>query len=56
MFVVAYPFVTVVAQELYDLGGRRECATDVNRALLWTGMVSPAPSLRIQWFTHRPTR
>jgi hypothetical protein len=53
VFVVTYPFVTVVAQELYDLGGRRECATDVDRALLWTGQLSPAPSLRVTWYTHR---
>jgi hypothetical protein len=54
VFVVAYPFVTVVAQELYDLGGgRRECALEVDRALLWTGMLSSPPSFRIQWYTHR---
>jgi hypothetical protein len=56
LFVVAYPFVTVVAQELYDLGGRRECATDVGRALLWTGQLSRPPSLLLQWYTHRATR
>jgi hypothetical protein len=53
LFVVAYPFVTVVAQELYDLGDRRECATDLDRALLWTGQLSDPPSLRISWYTHR---
>jgi hypothetical protein len=56
VFVVTYPFVTVVAQELYDLGGRRDCATEVERALLWTGQLSAPPSLRVTWFTHRPTR
>ncbi len=56
VFIVAYPFVTVVAHELYDLGGRRECVTGVDRALLWTGQVSRLPSLRLSWLTHRPTR
>jgi hypothetical protein len=56
LFVVAYPFVTVVAHELYDLGGRRECATDFDRALLWTGQLSRLPSLRLSWLTHRPPR
>ena len=54
VFFVAYPFVTVVAQELYDLGdGRRECALEVDRALLWTGRRSAPPSLRATWYTHR---
>jgi hypothetical protein len=52
-FFVSYPFVTVVAQELYDFGGRRECATDVDQALLWTGQLSSLPSMRITWYTHR---
>jgi hypothetical protein len=57
LFIVAYPFVTVVAHELYDLGGgRKECATEFERALLWTGQLSRLPSLRLSWLTHRPTR
>ena len=56
LFLVSYPFVTVVAQEVYDLGnGRRECATEVDRALLWTGQLSALPSLRLTWYTHRGT-
>src|SRR5262245_46013174 len=53
LFVVSYPFVTVVAQEQYDLGDRIECETDVDRALLWTGQLSRLPSLRMTWYTHR---
>jgi hypothetical protein len=53
VFVVAYPFVTVVAQELYDLGGRRECLTDVGQALLWTGHLTGPPSVLLSWHTHR---
>jgi hypothetical protein len=53
LFVVSYPFVTVVAQELYDLGDRTDCATDVDRALLWTGQLSRLPSLGMTWYTHR---
>jgi hypothetical protein len=56
VFSVAYPFVTVVAQELYDLRGPRECATDLDRAPLWTGQLSTLPSLRMTWYVHRPTR
>lgn len=56
LFFVSYPFVTVVAQELYDLGGRTECAVDVDRALLWTGQLSRLPSLSMAWYTHRATR
>lgn len=56
VFFVAYPFVTVVAQELYELDGRRQCATDVDRALLWAGRLSPLPSLRMTWWTHRGSR
>jgi hypothetical protein len=53
VFFVAYPFLTVVAQELYDLGdGRRECALEVDRALR-TGLLSAPPSLCTTWFTHR---
>ena len=55
LFFVTYPFVSVVAQELYDLGGRTECATDVDRALLWSGQLSKLPSLRMTWYTHRGT-
>jgi hypothetical protein len=52
-YFVAYPFVTVVAQELYDLGeGRRECAAGLDEMLLWTGYISP-PHLPIAWYTHR---
>ena len=53
VFVVSYPFVTVVAQEQYDLGDRIECEADVDRALLWTGQLSKLPSLRMAWYTHR---
>jgi hypothetical protein len=54
VFVVVYPFVSLVAQELYDLGGgRRECATDLDRALVWTGQLSRPPSLRMTWYTQR---
>jgi hypothetical protein len=55
LFVVAYPFVTVVAQEQYALDdGRRECASEVESSLLWTGYLSGPPSLRMSWHTHRP--
>jgi hypothetical protein len=53
LFIVRYPFVTVVAHELYDFGGRLECETDFDRALLWTGQLSAPPSLGISWLTHR---
>ena len=54
VFVVAYPFVTVVAQELYRFGGGRgQCAADVDQALLWTGQISAPPSLQVTWYTHR---
>jgi hypothetical protein len=57
LFVVAYPFVTVVAHELYELGGgKQECATDFDSALLWTGQLSRPPSLRLSWLTHRNPR
>jgi hypothetical protein len=54
LFFVAYPFLSVVAHDLYDLGdGRRECALEVDRALLGTGRLSAPPSLRLTWYTHR---
>jgi hypothetical protein len=58
LFLVAYPYVTVVAQEEYDLGdGRRECATDVDRSLFWVGQLSRPPTLRMAaWYTNRPGR
>lgn len=56
LFTVSYPFLTVVAHELYDLGdGRRECLLDFDAALLWTGHLSRAP-LRMTWYTHEPRR
>jgi hypothetical protein len=54
LFFVAYPFITIVAHELYDLGGgRSECALGLDEALMWTGRLSGAPSLDITWWTHR---
>ena len=57
LFFVHYPLLNVVAHERFDLGdGRRECAIEVDRALLWTGQLSGLPSLSLTWYTHRPTR
>ena len=53
LFFVHYPLLNVVAHERYDLGdGRRECAIEVDRALLWTGQLSGLPSLRLTWYTR----
>ena len=54
-FFVSYPFLSVVAANLYDLGaGRRECEAELDGALLWTGVLTRLPSLSMAWFTHRP--
>jgi hypothetical protein len=52
-FIVAYPFITVIASTGFkaDPPGISDCGTPL---LFWTLQLSPPPSLRGHWLTHAP--
>ena len=53
LFLVTYPYVTVVAQQLFNEGGNVVCDTSFDHALFWTVQLTPSPTVAAAW-SNRP--
>lgn len=53
LFLVTYPYVTVVAQQIFNEGGTAVCDTSFDHALFWTVQLTPSPTVAAAW-SNRP--